>query len=374
MKHWIQPLPYHFDNILSDRIFTEDTIFFDIETTGFSPAHTMLYLIGCATRKDDKIVIEQFFADTPEDEPLILASFLSLLEKYGTIITFNGIGFDIPYLKAKCTAFQFEEPFSKKNYIDIFQFISSYKFLLKLPNYKQKSLEAFLGIGREDLYNGGELIQVYKEYQKQPNEELLFLLKQHNFEDVLGMPGLLTVFGYQNFFEGDYSVTSLKSNAFTDAEGRSGKELIVEIKNHIPLPRRVSCRYEDFYLLCSQDTSRLSIRLYDGTLKFFYPDYQNYYYLPNEDTAIHKSVSGFVDKEYRKKATASTCYTKKNSLFVPQFEVLMEPAFCQNYKDKKTYFELCEAFTNSDDLLHRYIQHVLHLMKTSGKKKKESSV
>ena len=98
MKHWIQPLPYHFDNILSDRIFTEDTIFFDIETTGFSPAHTMLYLIGCATRKDDKIVIEQFFADTPEDEPLILASFLSLLEKYGTIITFNGIGFDIPYL------------------------------------------------------------------------------------------------------------------------------------------------------------------------------------------------------------------------------------------------------------------------------------
>ena len=56
-----------------------------------------------------------------------------------------------------------------------------------------------------------------------------------------------------------------------------------------------------------------SIRLCQGQLKHFYPDYRDYYYLPFEDTAIHRSVGEYVDRSARKKATAKTCYTKKRA-------------------------------------------------------------
>mgnify|MGYP000096249158 FL=1 len=34
----------------SDSIFKENTMFFDIETTGFSPVKAIVYMIGCARR------------------------------------------------------------------------------------------------------------------------------------------------------------------------------------------------------------------------------------------------------------------------------------------------------------------------------------
>ena len=65
----------------------------------------------------------------------------------------------------------------------------------------------------------------------------------------------------------------------------------------------------------------LSIRVYKGTLKYYYPNYKDYYYLIYEDTAIHKSVGEFVDKDARIKATKETCYTKKDGTFLPQPQI-----------------------------------------------------
>lgn len=58
----------HFTEIAND-IFREDVIFFDIETTGFSPARTSLYLIGCATRDQSGVCITQFFAEQKKNNP-----------------------------------------------------------------------------------------------------------------------------------------------------------------------------------------------------------------------------------------------------------------------------------------------------------------
>lgn len=370
MKKWTESIPYSFADPLLDQTFREDAIFFDIETTGFSPATTQLYLIGSARREGNCVIVEQYFAESPEDEEMILSSFLSLLTHFDTIISFNGIGFDIPYLKAKCDTYQLTEQFAEKNYIDLFKIVSSYKFLLKLPNYKQKTLESFLGIHREDTFDGGELINIYKEYVNSPSEYQMFFLKQHNYEDVLGMLELIPVLSYPNLFNGGYSVVSIESNLSHSMNGEVQKELIITLKNDIPVPKRVSYGYNDFYLTCSGDTSRISIRLFEGELKFFFSEYQDYYYLPKEDTAIHKSLAVYVDKNYRKKATASTCYTRQTSLFVPQYERIQTPAYRENYKDKKSYFELSEDFINSDIILRRYTSHILRLMqekKTTGK-------
>lgn len=362
MQKWTNSLSIDYENKLLLKTFTEDTLFFDIETTGFSPVSTQLYLIGCATRRDDKMIIEQYFAETKEDESTILSYFLKLLSNYQTIITFNGIGFDIPYIKAKCDIYHFEENFADKDYIDLFKITSALKFLLKLPNYKQKTIEQFLCIAREDIFDGGQLINIYKEYVKYPSEYHMDILKQHNYEDVLGMLDLLPILTYSNFLKGGYTISTIESNVYTDFEGKSQKELIFLLKNDIPVPKRVSYGYQEFYLTCNGEDSKLSVKLYEGELKYFFENYKEYYYLLDEDIAIHKDVAASVDKAFRKKATASTCYTKKDSLYLPQYQQIVEPAFYKEHKDKISYFELLDTFIDSNELLHCYIDHILKLL------------
>ncbi|MDE7298663.1 MAG: ribonuclease H-like domain-containing protein [Lachnospiraceae bacterium] len=89
----------------------------------------------------------------------------------------------------------------------------------------------------------------------------------------------------------------------------------------------------------------LSIPYLCGTLKYFFDDYKNYYYLPLEDRAIHKSVAEFVDKAYRKKATQKTCYQKKSGCFLPQAEDVFTPALRLEPKDSLSFFEPGDTFS-----------------------------
>ena len=111
-------------------------------------------------------------------------------------------------------------------------------------------------------------------------------------------------------------------------------------------------------LLINNDQLSLTIPVITDSLKFFFPNYKEYYYLIKEDMAIHKSVATYVDKDFRKKATADNCYTKKDAIFVPQYETLITPFFKESSKDKLTYFELTREFLDSDSLLRQYTSHV----------------
>lgn len=347
----------NFPQITND-IFTEDVIFFDIETTGFSPARTSLYLIGCATRDQNGVCITQFFAERKEEQAQILSEFMDLLSHYQTIITFNGLGFDIPYLKAKCSEFQIPENFDTFTFIDIFKSVSKLKSLLELPNYKQKTIESFLGISRKDTYTGGELIEIYHNYCLHPNTDALRLLLLHNYEDVLGMPDLLPMLSYCEFFRGSYQICDCQILNDNTRSASAVFSLTLHLK--YAFPQKVAYCVPQFFLQGDQNEVRISIPVYAGELHYFYDNYKDYYYLPAEDMAIHKSVAAFVDKEFREKAKASNCYTRKESLFLPQFDALITPEFKENRNDKISYFELTDEWKCQTSQLHNYIQHLLH--------------
>lgn len=371
MQTWHKEIRYENKNPFSESVFTETSIFFDIETTGFSPSNTTVYLIGCARRKGDFICVDQFFAESPKEEKLLLTAFLDLLGQYDTIITFNGIGFDIPYLKAKCDHYGMNEDFSDFSYIDIFKSLSKFRHLFKLPNFKQKTVEKFLGLEREDLYSGGELINIYHDYVENPDAQQADLLKLHNYEDVLGMVDLLPILTYLQLFQGAFSIQTIEKNIYEDYSRTSKDECIFTLKNLYPVPKRISFGYENIYFTCYQDTTKISIRIYDGELKYFYPNYKDYYYLPHEDTAVHKSVAFYVDKDYRTKAKAATCYSKKTGCFLPQYEVVVSPYFKLEYHDKMSYFELTDDFWDDENTVRQYIMHIFSiLLQQSGKKQK----
>lgn len=355
-------------NNLTNKLFDEDCIFFDIETTGFSPTTSSIYLIGCLRKEGTNLIVEQFLAESRSDEKEILEKFIDILNKHKTIISFNGIGFDIPFIKAKCDAHQIPEKLKDFHYIDIFKLISNIKFLLKLPNYKQKTIENFLDIHREDIFSGGELINVYDDYVKTKSQESENLLLLHNYDDVTGMLDLLPILSYLEVLNGQYTISSVEINPYTSYEGKESQEMIISLKNDYVLPKRVSYQCQDYYLTMNQDISRIRIPLFEGELRYFYPNYKDYYYLPEEDMAIHKSVATFVDKAYREKAKACNCYNRKTGVFLPQYDIIMNPVFQKQHKDKCSYFELTEDFSSSDVMLRRYVDHIFRLfIQSKGK-------
>ena len=315
----------------------KDILFFDIETTGFSGETSQLYLIGCTYFDGFGWKLIQWFADTRQAEKELLDAFFEFLKRFKILIHFNGDRFDIPYLLKCCERLGLDYHFDDLISIDIFKKIKPYRKLLKLENMKQKSIEQFLGVHREDKYNGGQLIDVYREYLHTHEKFLFDLLILHNTDDLRGMPSILPILNYADLFESDFTLCSHKLYSYTDEAGYSHPfvNLLWESPYSIPIPLEytlnpLSLELHDSYLACN-------LNLYEGTLKYFYPDYQNYYYLPLEDTAIHKSIGEYVDRSARKKATAKNCYCKKEGLFLPQFSSLWEPSFKEDHKSSFSY-------------------------------------
>lgn len=58
-----------------------------------------------------------------------------------------------------------------------------------------------------------------------------------------------------------------------------------------PLPVPVSLSVGSCYFKGENDTATLKVPLIEEELKYFYANYKDYYYLPEEDVALHKSVA-----------------------------------------------------------------------------------
>lgn len=325
-------------------------LFFDIETTGFTAGTSSLYLIGAISWRESSWHLTQWLAESPAEESLILQNFLDFSRSCSQLIHFNGDRFDLPYLKEKCLAYQLEDTLDTMVSRDLYRMIRPLKTLLKLPALNQRSLEEYLGIFRRDPYTGGELIQVYKEFTVDRSSEKLQKLLLHNHEDLMGMMDILPILSYQTLLTGSFAVSGCEID---------GDTLILHGRLPIVLPQVFSYGNSLFYLTGQQDRISVQIHGLKDTLKYFFPDYKNYYYLPEEDIALHKSVAAFVDREHREPAKASTCYNKKKGFYLPQFEPLFQPVFKKDYQDKQLYFSCSEAFTQDRDSLYQYLCHLL---------------
>ncbi len=281
----------------SFKISIEDVLLFDIETTGFSAKNTFCYLIGYMYFKDDNCYICQWFADTADDEPEIIKGFFEFSNNYNYLLTYNGNGFDIPYLAQKAKLYNISHNLNEKNSLDLYKLISPYRNILKLENLKQKSIEQFLEIYREDKFTGGELISVYFDHIKNPNEEAKQLLLLHNSDDLCGLLHILPILHYSALFNGLFEVTGYNIAPYSDSNGEMNFEFVVDLKLDFPIPKRVSSGYGDYYFTGNNHRGKFKVKVCNEELKYFYSNYKDYYFLPNEDRAIHKSIAYFVDKE-----------------------------------------------------------------------------
>ncbi len=333
-----------------DKYAPEDVLVFDIETTGFSPASTMLYMIGCAYIRDGKAYLKQWFVDEAADEKLTIIKFLSFMKEFKAIVHYNGNGFDIPYIIKRSAILGISCDLSTAASIDIYKYLSPLKKLFKTVNMKQKSIEAFMGIGRDDEMDGGKLIKVYENFLKNPDAEGKRLLLLHNHDDVIGLSRLLPVLNYCQITDRNYIY---KSAEVID------NDYVITYDLEYPIPVKASLGDERFYYTVYNKTLKTSSKMFTGELRFFFNDHKNYYYLPAEDRAVHKSVASFVDKGHRFRAKPSNCYMRKEGTYIPQYDKLCAPFFSFNYNDPVTYFEISDAFTGNTDLITKYAENII---------------
>lgn len=368
-----------------DNHSIEKIAFFDIETTGFAADDSYLYLIGCIYNKNSSFYMIQWFSEEIDDEVLLITEFFEFLSEYKVLIHYNGTGFDIPYLVKKCKLLNLNYSFDSLISIDLYKRIYPYKKILKLNSYKQKSIETYMGINRKDCSDGGELIAVYQSYigrkrieelkhtrmqlSKENNidevflearidpssrtDELLQLLLLHNEDDIKGLVKICPILNYACLFEGPIRIFQVYVEA---------NRLIIKFDVARPLPVSISLSEEGILLTACNNNATLSINIYEGELKHYYSSYKDYYYLPVEDTVIHKSLASYVAKEYKQRSTPANCYVKKLGLFVPQYSELITPCYRSKHTDKLSYIEVHTDFLLQEDTLERYVSHILNHM------------
>ena len=341
----------------------ERILFLDIETTGFTARSSYLYMIGCAYYESGKWHTIQWFAENYNQEASLLKAFFEFAKLYKYLVHFNGNNFDLPFMEQKCKQLELPYSFDGIQGIDLYRRISPYKFFLKLPNCKQKTLEQFLGINRKDVFSGGELIGIYLDYIKNPSEFAEKALFLHNADDLKGMLEVLPILAYYDLFnDNTLKAKKVQANYYKDMNGNKRKELLITLQLPQPLPQPVSASANNCYFKGEGAEATLKVPIYEEELKFFYSNYKDYYYLPTEDVALHKSVAGFVNKEHRIQASAANCYTRKFSGYLPQWEILFEPFFKRDYKSRELFFELTDEIKKDRAGFTAYAAHVINMI------------
>lgn len=331
-------------------------LYFDIETTGLSRKYCSIYLIGAMYFDDGEWMYAQWFADNYNDEANIIMAFQKFIKDYECLIHFNGESFDIPFVKERAEKYNIDLDLGRLKSVDIYKDISSLKNILNLQNLKQKTLEEAIGIKRSDPFSGGELVEVYKEYVRTKDQKLIYPLLLHNREDVLYMGKITELLNLYDFFKGNFEISDWNVSEYKDMDGNDKKELVINIISDKSISAVDISQTDNAYSLLIRDNRcQLKIKVLEDTLKLFFDNYKDYYYLPEEDKAIHKSVSQFVDKNYREQAKASNCYENVSDSFVTAFGEF-KYLFRSDYNSKYEFIRVSDL---NDDNMTEYIKGFL---------------
>lgn len=310
------------------KYIDEHTLFCDIETLGFSSAYLPIYMIGVAYMEGDSIVVTLFFADSPNDESECIEAFLDLSKNYSKFITFNGETFDIPYIKNRAAKFGFDcSLLDRIESFDLLKIVRKYKKILHLEKCNQKTVELFLGINREDTYSGGELIDVYKEYTSDKDEEKKQLLITHNFDDVCGMIRLLPILSYCSLDDPKFTIDYV---SFEDDE----EHLILKGSSDSELPVPLRLQSDNYYIAFEENRINAALRQTEGTLKYFLPYPSKYVYLIKEETVVPKKLATTIDSANKRPAKADECFVEALGVFVAVDMMLIKknPSFFSDVK------------------------------------------
>ena len=191
--HWQEELEL-FPTAFWERYFSGCRIgVLDIETTGLNQSRDRFILGGLYDTKER--IMHQVFAQTRGEEKEALEAFMDLVNRMDAVITYNGRHFDSAFLRerlAVCGLPAGPMPYD----LDLYRMVSGHSPLRRfVPNLRQKTLENYMGLwsDRTDEISGGDSVELYDEYCRTQDGELVRQILLHNSDDVLQLTRLTRV-------------------------------------------------------------------------------------------------------------------------------------------------------------------------------------
>lgn len=358
------------------KLWSDEGVFLDIETTGLKRDTSSVYLIGLLFPVNDdprgKWDLKLILAESAAEETEVLKEFSRVFTgKAAKFITFNGDRFDIPFLKRRFEVNGIELPPVLSSYegADIYRMINIYRKAFGMGHMNQKSVERILKVSREDKYSGGELIPYFHEYEKTGDSEIEKLLITHNREDVYGMAEILSVLSYTEIFkcaeelpeEDLFKLHEARISCHTGFDGEKTSELLIRFELPEAVPEPYLFHDLRLFLETNGKEGTLHVPVFNGELKHFFENYKDYHYIPSEDTAVLKTIGNLREKGTVENATAANCYIRKSGDFIPlpdNFILSGFPVFKKDHKSKNFFYPLTENLL-SDQRLRDYLIAIL---------------
>lgn len=327
----------------------KDIVFIDIETTGLSPATSSVYLIGAVYHQQMEWHIRQWFSDSLTSEQEILQDFFSFIKSFQALVSFNGESFDIPFLSKCASAYGIDvQPLALMKSFDLYRHLKPLKSLLQLESLKLSGLEAYLEIPRQDTASGKDMIAVYHEYLNTHDDRLYQALLSHNEEDLKALPQIMPLLSYLDIFRSEWKLAGYSLSP-------ASASLTIVVDCSVKVPVSITCELPLCRLSIRANQMIVELRAFVGELKYFFDNYRDYYYLPQEDRAVHKKVGQYVDSDHRIQATASTCYTRKSGTFLP----LSHEDMFDIYKEDASSRQLFTEYVDDPDFILAYAHNLL---------------
>ena len=178
------PLAHYLAGLCKD----EDFAIVDIETLGLFGRP--IILLGVAKPRKNKIYTNQFLLRDISDEVGALWAFISSLEAGSSFITFNGRGFDIPFIKERLAYYGLEASLDNPHF-DVLHFTRR-ALGSKLDNCRLETVEKYLDIHRDIDIPSALVPEFYETYLRTRNVGPLVAIVKHNKQDLTTLASLFS--------------------------------------------------------------------------------------------------------------------------------------------------------------------------------------
>lgn len=162
----------------------------DLETLGIFGRPVILFGVGCPT--DHGLEIHQFLLRDITEEAAALVAVADLMSDATAVVSYNGRGFDWPYLNERY-AYYGMEPLPTLPHIDLLHYARRF-FRGTIRDCRLSSIEEeYLRISRETDIPGMLVPEWYVRYRQTGNCGPLVPIVRHNRQDIASLVHLLTL-------------------------------------------------------------------------------------------------------------------------------------------------------------------------------------
>lgn len=275
---------------------TSTHCYLDIETTGLSKRLDTIVCIGLAYFIDGTLTVSHWMIENPQEEALLIGTFLQEVLKFKKIYTYGGKHFEWPFILEKAQLYNLDTTIlTKVHLVD-----------LKPSKVSRTHFEDLIGFKRHLTTSGRELAKLCKLFITTSAPQYQTLICEHNAEELRSILATSQYYKFLNHLKSEQMATySFEEEA-----------LIFTLHPTDSYPYDLRYEDNDYVVFYDHQAQALSLSLNGSWLKLrAYLPPSDYYLV--DGTLMHKSLARLLPASMRQKVNKSDCYLEQEGLYLP---------------------------------------------------------